>query len=184
MRSTLILVMGSLLLGVLVLRSVTGQDKAERGNMDEAAIRKVLADYVETWNKHDMTAWGKLFTEDVDYVNRGGGWWKSNRENVEGHQLIHNMLVRQKQKMTYKSNVKKITFLKPDIAIVHATWEWPGFTMPSGEEVKDFKGIITMVTVKQDGRWLIRALQNTVTSIPPAAKQPERASEPPDTPVV
>jgi uncharacterized protein (TIGR02246 family) len=174
MRTTLILVLGVLLLGVLVLRNVAGQDKSEGRIMDEEAIQKVLADYVEAWNKHDMTAWGKLFTDDVDYVNRGGGWWKSNKENVEGHKLIHNILVKQKQKMTYKSNVEKITFLKPDIAIVHATWEWPGFTMPSGEEVKDFKGIITMVTVKQNGMWLIRALQNTVTSIPPIAKQPEK----------
>jgi uncharacterized protein (TIGR02246 family) len=173
MRSTLVLVTGALLLGVLVLPSVTGQDKAGGRTMDEEAIRKLLADYVEAWNKHDMAAWGKLFTDDVDYVNRGGGWWKSNRENVEGHELIHNMLVKQKQKMTYKSSVEKITFLKPDIAIVHATWEWPGFTVPSGEVVKDFKGIITMVTVKENGVWLIRALQNTVTGIPPMVKQPE-----------
>jgi hypothetical protein len=30
--------------------------------------------------------------------------------------------------------------------------------MTSGEEAKDFKGIITMVAVKQDGKWLIRAV--------------------------
>ncbi len=107
--------------------------------MDEEAIKKVLTTYVGTWNKHDMTAWGKLFTDDVDYVNRGGGWWKGNKENVEGHKVIHGMFVRQKQKMTYKSSVAKVTFLKPDIAIVHATWEWPGFIPPSGKEVEDFK---------------------------------------------
>jgi uncharacterized protein (TIGR02246 family) len=175
MRPPLILVTSALLLGVLVLREVTGQDKDAGRVTDEAAIRKILADYVGAWNRHDMTAWGKLFTDDVDYVNRGGGWWRSNKENVEGHKLIHDMLVRQKQKMTYKSDVEKITFLKPDIAVVHVTWEWPGFTLPSGEEVTDFRGIITMVTVKLDGKWLIRALQNTVTSMRPAAKQSEDA---------
>lgn len=107
----------------------------------------------------------------MDYVNRGGGWWKSNKENVEGHKLIHDMLAQQKQKMTYKSDVARITFLKPDIALVHATWEWPGFKQPSGEEWKDFNGIITMVLVKRNDKWLIRALQNTVTSQPP---KPER----------
>lgn len=142
--------------------------------MDEEDIKRVLATYVNTWNKHDMTAWGKLFTDDVDYVNRGGGWWKTNKENVEGHKLIHNVLVKQKQRMTYKSDVEKITLLKPDIAIVHATWEWPGYTLPSGEEAEDFKGMITMVMVKQNGMWLIRALQNTVTSPPPMPEQPKK----------
>lgn len=141
--------------------------------MDEEAIKELLATYVETWNRHDMSAWGRLFTNNVDYVNRGGGWWKSNKQNVEGHKLIHDMLVKQKQNMTYKSSAAKITFLKPDIALVHATWEWPSFTLPSGEEGKDFKGIITMVMVKQDGKWLIRALQNTLTSTPPMPEQPK-----------
>jgi uncharacterized protein (TIGR02246 family) len=97
-------------------------------------------------------------------MNRGGGWWKSNKENVEGHTRIHEMLVKQKQEMTYRSAVSKITFLTPEVALVHATWEWPGFTMPSGQPMKDFKGIITMVVVKRGGQWLIRAVHNTVTT--------------------
>jgi uncharacterized protein (TIGR02246 family) len=137
--------------------------------MDEEAIKQVLATYVDTWNTHDMATWGALFTDDVDYVNRGGGWWQSNKENVEGHKAIHDMLVKQKQQMTYTSTVAKIAFLKPDVALVHATWEWPGFPLPAGKEAKDFKGIITMVMVKQADTWLIRAVQNTLTSAPAQA---------------
>ena len=124
---------------------------------DEEAIRTALATYVETWNAHDIEAWGKLFTDDVDYVNRGGGWWESNEENLEEHKAIHEMLIRLKQPMTYKSAVKKIAFFSPTIAIVHAAWKWPGFCLPSGEEAEDFQGIITMVMVKGVDRWLIRA---------------------------
>ena len=150
-----------------------GEQRQEARKMDEEAIGKILAIYVDSWNRHDMDAWGKLFTDDVDYVNRGGGWWKSNKENIEGHKVIHDLLVKQKQKMTYNSHIAEIHFLKPDVALVVATWEWPGFMQPSGEEWKDFKGIITMVLLKRDDRWLIRALQNTVTSPP---RTPERAS--------
>jgi len=168
MRSFPIIALSILLLAVVMPRGVGGRDKADDRAVDEGAIRRVLAAYVETWNRHDMAAWGELFTDDVDYVNRGGGWWKSNKENVEGHKAIHEMLVRQKQKMTYRSDAAEIAFLKPDVALVHATWEWPGFALPSGEEARDFKGIITMVMVKRDGKWLIRALQNTVSGLPPA----------------
>ena len=167
MKSFPLFALSLFLLAVLTPRGVGGQVKVEGRAVDEEAIKRVLATYVETWNQHDMAAWGELFTDDVDYVNRGGGWWKSNRENVEGHRLIHDVLIRQKQKMTYRSDVAEIAFLKPDVALVHATWEWPGFTMPSGEEAKDFRGVITMVMVKRGGKWLIRALQNTVTGTPP-----------------
>lgn len=55
---------------------------AAGGTADEEAIQKVLAPYGETWNRHDIEAWGRLFTDDVDYVNRAGGWWKGNKESV------------------------------------------------------------------------------------------------------
>ncbi len=119
LRASRVLAFGMFLIAAAA--SCAAQTKHENQNMDKEAIRMVLASYVETWNRHDMDAWGKLFTDDVDYVNRGGGW--------------------------------------------------PGFKQPSGEESKDLNGIITMVLVKRNDKWLIRVLQNTVTSPPP---KPER----------
>jgi uncharacterized protein (TIGR02246 family) len=156
----------------VVIQPASGQDKGGERTADEKAIKAVLATYEETWNKHDMNAWGKLFTDDVDYVNRNGGWWKGNRANVEGHEALHEAMKKQNQKMTWSAAVEKISFLSPDIALVHAASKWPGFALPSGEEVKG--GIMTLVLVKQDGKWLIRALQNTLVSAPPAPKQPDK----------
>jgi uncharacterized protein (TIGR02246 family) len=151
-----------------------GQDKGEGRTVDEKAIRAVLATCEETWNKHDMKAWGKLFTDDVDYVNRAGGLWKGNRANVEAHEAIHEAMKKQNQKMTWTAAVEKISFLSPDIALVHATSNWPGFTFPSGEEAKEFRGIMTLVMVKQDGNWLIRALHNTLVNATSTPKQPNK----------
>jgi uncharacterized protein (TIGR02246 family) len=134
---------------------------------DEEAIKAVLSTYEETWNKHDMTAWGKLFTDDVDYINRFGGMWKGNTANVEEHVALHEALKKQKQKMNWSAAVENISFLTADIALVHATWKWPGFVSPSGEELKDFRGIVTGVMVKKDGEWLIRAFHNTTVTAPP-----------------
>ena len=130
---------------------------------DKEAIEKVIADYVKYWNKNDMDSWGRLFTEDVDYVNRGGGWWQSNKENMEGHKRIHDMMVKQNQTMTFNLDVRNITFLKPDIALVHALSEWPGFKFPGpDQEPGNVKGIITFVIIKKVNGWLIRALHNTL----------------------
>ena len=131
---------------------------------DEEAIRRVVSTYVDTWNQNDMESWGKLFTDDVDYVNRGGGWWRSNRENVEGHKRIHDYLVKHRQVMDYQSTVENIAFLTTETALVHASWTWPSARPPTRSE--EFKGMITMVLVKRGGAWLIRALQNTVTTGP------------------
>jgi uncharacterized protein (TIGR02246 family) len=123
---------------------------------DDDAIKATVAMYAETWNRNDMESWGKLFTENVDYVNRAGGWWRSNRDNVEGHLKIHEQLVKQRQVMDYKTAVEKIAHLAPGVALVHASWEWPSSATS--------KGLITMVMERRDGTWLIRALQNTVTT--------------------
>jgi uncharacterized protein (TIGR02246 family) len=144
-------------------KSRSGEDRT----VDEEAIRAVLAAYEEAWNRHDMAAWGRLFADDVDYVNRAGGLWQGNRANVAGHEAVHAMLRAQGQKMTWSAQVEKISFLAPDIALIHATWKWPGFTLPSGQEAKDYRGTMTLVMVKRGGAWLIRALHNTVADVPP-----------------
>lgn len=134
--------------------------------MDERAIRAVLAAYEEAWNRHDMEAWGRLFTDDADYVNRAGGLWQGNRANVAGHEAVHAALKAQNQKMDWSAGVERVSFLGPDTALVHATWKWPGFIPPSGAATGDFRGMMTLVMVKREGKWLIRALHNTVAAAP------------------
>lgn len=131
--------------------------------LEERSIQAVLTAYEAAWNKHDMAAWGKLFTDDVDYVNRDGRLWKGNEANLAGHRAVHEMLKTQNQKMNWTVAVKQIRYLSPGIALVHAGWEWPSFRLPSGIELKDFRGILTLVMVKRERRWLIRALHNTVS---------------------
>lgn len=152
----------------VVLQPASGREEGGDRAADEKAIQAVVAAYGETWNRHDMKAWGKLFTDDVDYVNRFGGWWKGNKTNVEEHVRFHAMWKKQNQGMDWVATAEKISFLTPDIALVHATSKWPGFTTPSGEKLKG--GILTLVMVKQDGKWLVRALQNTLIDPPPADK--------------
>jgi hypothetical protein len=43
-----------------------------------------------------MDAWDRLFTNDVDFITHSGSWWKSNQENVAGHQAIPDTVIKQK----------------------------------------------------------------------------------------
>lgn len=132
--------------------------------MDEQAIGEVLSTLESTWNEHDMERWGELFTEDVDYVNRAGGIWHGNKTNAEEHKRIHAMLQKQNQKMDWTAKITKIGFLTPEIALVYASWKWPGMVPPSGDQQELFRGTITMVMTKRDDKWLIRALHNSIVT--------------------
>ena len=52
------------------------QDQAE----EEAAIRQVIADFADAWNRHDPTAKLKDFAEDVDHISVRGRWQQSRAE--------------------------------------------------------------------------------------------------------
>ena len=64
--------------------------------------------------------------------------------------------------MAWAVAVEQNSYLSPEIALVHATWNWPGFRLPLGKESKNFRDTLRLVMVKHNGRWLIRALHNTV----------------------
>lgn len=122
-------------------------------------IRELLDTYLATWRRHDMRAWGSLFTDDADFVTHTGLWWKSNAENVAGHEAVPASVIEQKAR--YELRVSAIRLLDDDVALVHANWSWPGFVPPTGGQAADVGGIITMILVRRDGRWRIRASHNT-----------------------
>ncbi|GAA4898687.1 SgcJ/EcaC family oxidoreductase [Streptomyces coeruleoprunus] len=44
------------------------------GTTHEAEIRELFAEYCKTWTDGDATGFGRLFTEDADYVSYDGSW--------------------------------------------------------------------------------------------------------------
>jgi len=56
---------------------------------DEQAIRAVMTEYGDSWNRHDMGAMAELFTDDVHWVNIVGWHWSGKTAVVTGHEAIH-----------------------------------------------------------------------------------------------
>lgn len=126
---------------------------------DEKVFHQILDYYVNAWNNRDINLWSTLFSNDVDYVNRGGGWWKSNEENIEGHRKIFEKI--QDAPRTYRAQVEKIAMLKSGLALVHVRWYWPGVEGSDNKE-EVFNGIMTLVLIKGGNEWKIRSVHNTV----------------------
>jgi uncharacterized protein (TIGR02246 family) len=128
------------------------------GNDDESAARNVLAEYTVSWNRHDTAAFGRLFTENCEYVNIAGVHWKGVQEIIQRHgELFQNRLKTAVRTLTGA----EVRFSTPDVALVHATWDVTGWSRPTGEAVPVLKEITTMVMVKTNGKWLITSFQDT-----------------------
>jgi len=133
----------------------------EYGNNDESAVRNVLAEFTDSWNRHDMAAFGRLFAESCDYINIAGVHWKGVQEIVQRQaELFQNRLKTAVRTLTSV----EVRFETPDVALVHATWDVTGSSRPTGGAVPVLKEITTMVMVKTNGKWLITAFQNTESS--------------------
>jgi uncharacterized protein (TIGR02246 family) len=127
-------------------------------NDDEGAVRNVLAEYEVSWNGHDTAAFGRLFSEDCDYVNIDGVHWKGVQEIVQRQaELFRKRLKTALRKLTGV----EVHFSTPDVAVVHATWDVTGGGRSAREAVPVLKEITTMMMVKTNGKWLITSFQNT-----------------------
>ena len=143
---------------LLLLTAEAAQAAAREYSKDEAAIRRVVAGLEEAWNRHDMKAWANLFTEDADFVNVTGRWWKGRAEIQRQHVDAHAVMFRDS---TLKIDEVAIRFLKPDVALVHVRWNTVGDKTADGSPRPPRTGIFTQVLVEQKGRWLVAGSQNT-----------------------
>ena len=45
---------------------------------EESAVRMVVSAFADSWNRHDMKAMHDLNTEDVEWINVTGNYWRGN----------------------------------------------------------------------------------------------------------
>lgn len=131
--------------------------KAPTGNAEEQ-ITAALQAFEDGWNRHDMAAGFASFADDADFVNVVGQWWRGRHEIVERLEACHRDRFRES---TLQITGVSIRFLRFDVAVVHLTWQLRGDLGPDGNGIPLRRGIITLTTSRQKGRWLFDAAQNT-----------------------
>jgi uncharacterized protein (TIGR02246 family) len=136
---------------------------------DEVAINAVITDrFLAGWNAHDAHLFASAFAPDADFTNvRGVG--ASGRENIEQYhaQAFQKMFMQSHQ----IAEVKKIRFLKPDVAVVDVRWEMTGALTPEGVSRPVRNGLLDLVCTSSGGTWLITVMHN-VDLTPVAAASP------------
>ena len=106
-----------MILGVTGTSSLFGQQPSDQ-SADEAAIRKMVASYVEAFNSHDAEALADHWSPDAVYLNRTTG------EEVVGRTAIAEQfraLFEEQPELKLEVTVESIQFISPTVAIEHGT---------------------------------------------------------------
>jgi uncharacterized protein (TIGR02246 family) len=129
---------------------------------DVAAINAILDENVVALNRHDPTA--KQYTADAEFTNVAG-------IHVKGAAAIEKFMTAgfatRLKAATWKPVDRTIRFIRPDVAIVHATAEISGFSNPDGSTVPPHNELSIRIFEKDGGIWRVAAFHNTTVVAAP-----------------
>jgi len=126
---------------------------------DESAVRVLVNEFANTWNRHDMKAMHELDTEDVEWINVVGHHWRGKADVYNGHVAIHKGMSRTTSMSVESATVRSIA---PNVAIAVATMHFTASTDPHFPWVSAAKTRGSFTMVRRDGIWKIVQFQNTL----------------------
>jgi uncharacterized protein (TIGR02246 family) len=157
-----------------------GAQNKSRTSQEQLAVSRIVQEYADAWNKHDMNTLGQLFAPDADFVNVGGYRWKGREALQKNHAYVHGTIAAVDKggvtalparhgvfrDSTFKFTEIDVKLPTPNVAIAHATWRLTGHAA-SGPTATGTTaprtGIMTLVLIRNRGLWKISAAQNTET---------------------
>jgi uncharacterized protein (TIGR02246 family) len=126
---------------------------------EDSAVRAVVAEFVNTWNRHDMKGMHDLDTDDVEWINIVGHHWHGKAEVYKGHDNLHRTIFAKTQNSIETTTVRAIA---PDVAIAVVTLIVGPVPTPSGQVLAKMKTRGSFVMVKRGADWKIAHFHNTV----------------------
>ncbi len=160
------IVVGLLLLGAA---AAVGQTSTQTVDSDEQAVREVIVNFGEAWNRHDADAILALFTDDADWINVAGNWWHGRAEHQRETAWVHEHVFKNARGHTGHVALR---FPTPNTAVAILTHEVDSFVLPDGTRNPGGNHRLSFFLVKHQGRWLITSGQNT--EIKPGVRDPAK----------
>lgn len=141
--------------------AVTSSPSIQAVADDERAIREVVRNETETWNRGDAVAYSRDFAQDGLFTNILGQSFTGHDAFVKQHEFIFRGLFRN---TTLQQDIVALKFPEPGMALVETLSAVSGLPqMPPGA-APDAKGRLRTkllhVLVKRGGEWKIVAYHN------------------------
>ena len=112
------------MIAVIVLLGFTTRDSASTSTPpvfsadDESAVRSLVNEFANTWNRHDMKAMHELDTEEVEWINVVGHYWRGKTTVYKGHVAIHKGMSATTNTSVESTSIRSIA---PTVAVAVAT---------------------------------------------------------------
>lgn len=120
---------------------------------DVAAIHDLIRAYETTWNTSDLDGMGRLYREDIHWVNVKGMHWQGFEEVDRAHRAFFDIMFRGTRQDL--EEIESITSIAPNIAIAVVRWLHGPYTAPSGHQIPAQNTRMTLVLAKGQGGWKI-----------------------------
>jgi uncharacterized protein (TIGR02246 family) len=141
--------------GVLICGLANERILAEDRPVDRDQISRVLSQWEDAWNRHDMRAFASLFHEDSVWVLWTGDVWSGRDAIEQGHAAVHKTVFR---RSIQRERMEELTFLSPDAAVVRFCSVLTGDERAPDKVIRSRK---FLVLTKRHGAWKIGWGQNT-----------------------
>ena len=123
------------------------------------AIKALMVETTDAFNRHDAKAWAHFCTPDAQLVTVRGESMKGVAEIEKGLAAIFAGRGRAARLKTLDVAVR---FVRPDVALAHMMNEMSGVTAPDGRSLPPHHELSIRVLVKEQGAWRITAFHNTI----------------------
>jgi uncharacterized protein (TIGR02246 family) len=156
---------------VLLAPEIVAQEKA--GTTDQEAIKKIVAEYSEAWNRHDARALSMFYAQDGDLVSATGSMSKG---RVEIEKALSRNFSASSKGGKRTATVQSVRFIRPGVALADVAFETVGEPGAEGKELSPTKGYSSLVMTKKDGKWWITAQREMQLEVPPESAGPIRGN--------
>jgi uncharacterized protein (TIGR02246 family) len=131
------------------------------GAADEAAIRRLMDNLVAAWNRGDAESFSARYRDDGTFTNVFGALHVGREEFLRRHAEVFRGFL---QGTTITMGVRKLRFVRPDVAVLDADMAYAGFqTLPAGVQAMPdglVHSSLLMVLAKDGSDWWIDAYHN------------------------
>lgn len=172
-RRTILTLLG---IGAAAMATNTSAHAETPGDADAAAIRELIKTYETTWNTSDLDGMGRLYHQDIHWVNVKGMHWRGFEEVDRAHRAFFDIMFRGTRQDL--EEIESITSTAPGVAIAVVRWLHGAYTTPSGNQVAPQNTRMTLVLAKGEAGWKIVQGCNIEVDAQAARFDPIRGQKP------